>query len=883
MSKLFYINAEQRGNNIFLTYSHNGEVKYAKITDYQPTMYYEAHGQNTNFKELVSGVPLLPKKFKNVREANNAIREAHDVSGLTIYGNRNFQYAMLHEKFKDMENSYDTSLIRGFFLDIECPAEKGFPDPGKAAWAINCMCIYDTFTKKYRVWGLGDFAVNERVRRLLEDEKVNPDDVISFVMDDELELLQHMMGWWGENYPAYITGWNSSGFDLPYMCNRIQRMGLDMSDLSPWGQVMVREKEFQGKLEYKANICGIADLDYIELYKKNRFITRESYKLDFIASVELGRKKVDYSSVASDLRTLHKKDWELYATYNVVDVALIVQLEEKLGFLGITFAVAYAAGINYNDVSSPVATWENIFYRDLIDKNIILPNKKNHDKVNYEGAFVKAPQVGKHRWVCSFDLNSLYPHIIMGWNMSPETITSKVVPQVNVDMMVDGEPYDRPDGDLSVAPSGNTFLRSFQGIAGQQMERLYKERKAIKKQMLVHEQDGELVQSGDVNVINEMYSKYGMDVGNFDALVTEIAKQESLKGGGQQVRKILLNSFYGALANIYFCMFDIRIAESITLAGQLAIRWVGRKTNEYLNGVLKTDGVDYVVYTDTDSIYVNMEPVCAILGERHGFDHNAKEGEDVQKAVRALDQFCDDHMTPMIDRGYEDLAQYCNSYSQKMIMAREVISDNSVFCSKKMYAMSVWNSEGVQFEEAYIKVMGIGMVVKSSTPQFVRDASKNVVKLVLNKEESDVQDFIADFKKRFREEKPEAIAFPRGVNKLEESYCDVAGNFIQGKTVPIHSRAGIVYNKALRDYGLDDSYEFIGVADKMKFIHLELPNKLNQNVIGFTDVLPPELDLHKKVDYDIMFEKTFLKPVRDMTDLIGWTTEPVATLEDFFC
>jgi DNA polymerase elongation subunit (family B) len=636
-------------------------------------------------------------------------------------------------------------------------------------------------------------------------------------------------------------------------------------------------------MEYKVNICGIADLDYIDLYKKNRFITRESYKLDFIASVELDRKKVDYSEVASDLRTLHKKDWELYATYNVVDVALIVQLEEKLGFLGITFAVAYAAGINYGDVSSPVATWENIFFRDLINKKIILPNKKNHDKVSYEGAFVKAPQVGKHRWVCSFDLNSLYPHIIMGWNMSPETITSKVVPQVNVDMMVNGEHYDRPDGDLAVAPSGNTFLRSVQGIAGAQMERLYKERKSIKREMLAHEQDGEDIQSGDVDVIKDMHAKYGMDGASFDALATEIAKQVSLKDGGQQVRKILLNSFYGALANIYFCMFDIRIAESITLAGQLAIRWVGRKTNEYLNGILKTKDVDYVVYTDTDSIYVNMEPVCAILGEKLGFDHNAREGEDVQKAVRALDKFCEDKMQKMIDDGYQDLAQYCNSYQQKMVMAREVISDNSVFCSKKMYAMSVWNSEGVQFEDAYIKVMGIGMVVKSSTPQFVRDASKKTVKMILNSTEADVQDFIKDFKKSFRNEKPEAIAFPRGVNKLEETYCDVAGNIIQGKTVPIHSRAAIVYNKAVKDYGLDGNYETIGVADKMKFIHLELPNKLNQNVIGFVDTLPPELDLHKKVDYDLMFEKTYLKPVRDMMDLIGWSVEPVASLEDFFC
>ena len=249
-----------------------------------------------------------------------------------------------------------------------------------------------------------------------------------------------------------------------------------------------------GRMEQKAHILGVADLDYLELYKKNRFKVRESYKLDFIAHIELGKKKADYSEVAENLRTLHKKDWDLYTTYNITDVALVKQLDDKFGYLNITFAVAYAAGINYSDVQTPVGTWENIFYRDQIDKGVVLPNKKDHDKSKYEGGYVKYPQVGKHRWIVSFDLNSLYPHLIMGSNISPETITPIQVPDATVESILLGmhtgqRAYQYPEGhNVSVCASGYTFTNEFEGVMGQQMNRLYKERKAIKKEMLQHEQ-----------------------------------------------------------------------------------------------------------------------------------------------------------------------------------------------------------------------------------------------------------------------------------------------------------------------------------------------------------------------------------------------------------
>lgn len=877
MSDVFYINAETRNNKILLTYCHDKQIKYAQIDNYKPTLFSLSADPSSPYKELVSGKRLEPTQFSSIREANSVIREAHNNNDVTVYGNRNFNLTFLHENFREMETSYDISMIRGFMLDIECVADVGFPDPGKAEWPINVLTIYDTFTQKYFVWGEAPYDECNYIDKLKE-HGITADDIVYEQFDCEIKMLKHLLRWWRNHLPAYITGWNSSHFDLPYLCHRLQRLGLDMNKLSPWKSTFVREGEFYGKPEYTVFIAGIADLDYLDLYKKNRFITRESYKLDFIGEIELGRKKVDFSHVANNLRELRERDYDLFTTYNIIDVELIKALEDKLGFLSITFAVAYAAGINYGDVKSPVVTWTNIMYRDLIGKKVILPNVKEHAKASYEGGYVKDPQVGKHRWVCSFDLNSLYPHLIMQFNISPETILSTVVPDVNVDLMVEGTPYTKPEGDLIVCPSGNTFRKDFYGVAGLQMERLYKERKAIKKEMLEHEQDVVDIKGGHFDV-DAMYAKYGMQAStDHSALLVEAEKQVTLKDGGQMVRKILLNSFYGALANVYFPMFDIRLAESITKSGQLAIRWVGRKANEYLNGILQTEGVDYVVYTDTDSIYVCMEAVAKRLSVG-GKKFDVDNPDDRAKVVDELDSFCSTYMEDMIDKGYEDLRQYTNAYQQKMIMKREVISDNSVFCSKKRYMMSVWNSEGVAFDKAKIKVMGMDMV-KSSTPQVVRDAMKKTAELVLNGSQSDVHAFVGKFRQEFNQLPPESIAFPRGVNKLEETYCRPDGSFRDDVTVVINSRAAINFNNAVKSHNLD--YPLIVNGDKIKYVHLTEPNKLQTHVFGFTDTLPKELDIHKKVDYDLMLEKTYLKPMNDLVNLIGWSLEPRASIDAFF-
>lgn len=861
MSDLFYLDVRQHRSNILIRYYQDGVEKMMKYNKYKPSLYRRPiHGESGDCIDLIKSEPLVQETFDSIWDANTAIRESSGTS--KWFGNRNFNYTFLHENFKNTDQ-YDPSKIRVFYLDIECPSDSGFPEAALAEWAIDAMTIYDNIMNKYYIWSLYDFNPDDPE---LRKNNITPDMVVHKKFTNDYDLLDSMLSFWEKHCPVAVSGWHSSGFDLPYMYNRMLRLGLDPNRLSPWGSVRMKESEFQGRPVLSLDIVGVNDLDYLDLYKKNRFKTRESYKLNFIAHVELGKEKINFEEEASNLRNLNKVNPQKYQVYNIVDVQLVKLLDEKLGFMDVTFAVAYFAGINYSDVSSPVATWENIIYRHTIDKNIILPSKKDHDHVSYEGGFVLPPKVGKHKWVVSFDLNSLYPHLIEMYNISPETITDLVIQSASVDAMLGKVDLNAPD-DVAVAPTGNTFRKDKQGIAGYMMNTLYKERKSIKKEMLIHEQD--VIDAENGNNIEALKLKYNTD--SVDDIIKLANTQVTLKDGGQMVRKILLNSFYGALANIYFNLFDLRLAESITKGGQLSIRWIGIVLNKALNRMLNTDSVDYLIYTDTDSVYISME---AVVNKCNMAD------KDTQDIVKFLDKFCEEHMMPIIENGYQELADYVNAYDQKMIMAREVISDNSIFCSKKRYAMSVWNSEGVQFKEPYIKTLGLD-VVKSSTPEVCRVAMKETIKKMLNSSEEDVQSFIRDFKQKYKQFPVQDISFPRGVNKLEESYCRPDGSFRSNVTVPINSRASINYNRELRNLGLTD-YEVIRNGDKIKFVHLTAPNRLQQNVIGFVDVLPEEFNLHHKIDYDTMFFKTYLKPMDAIMQLIGWEAEPKATLDMFF-
>ncbi len=338
----------------------------------------------------------------------------------------------------------------------------------------------------------------------------------------------------------------------------------------------------------------------------------------------------------------------------------------------------------------------------------------------------------------------------------------------------------------------------------------------------------------------------------------------------QMAKKIALNSAYGAVGNQYFRYYKVENAEAITLSGQVSIRWIENKVNGYLNKLLSTEEIDYVVASDTDSIYINFGPlVNKFFGNKI---------EDKAKIVSLLNQVCEDKLEPFIDKSYEELANYVSAYEQKMFMKRENIADRGIWTAKKRYILNVWDSEGVRYEEPKLKMMGIE-AVKSSTPAPCRQAIKDALKLVMSGTEDDVIKFIDESRKKFKELPPEDIAFPRTVSDVTKHKSNAT---IYGKGTPIHARGALLYNHYIKEKKLDNKYSIINNGEKIKFCYLKKPNPIRENVISFISDFPTELDLDRYIDYDLQFEKAFLEPVKVILDAIGWNVEKTVNLESFF-
>jgi DNA polymerase elongation subunit (family B) len=353
-----------------------------------------------------------------------------------------------------------------------------------------------------------------------------------------------------------------------------------------------------------------------------------------------------------------------------------------------------------------------------------------------------------------------------------------------------------------------------------------------------------------------------------DSKKYEIEKLIARYNNLQLAKKVSLNSAYGAMGSQYFRFYDLRQALAVTSAGQLSIRWIENKLNQYLNKLLKTER-DYVIASDTDSIYLNLGPLV---------DSVYKKGKEPSAVISFMDKVCEDKIQPFIDESYKELAEYVHAYDQKMIMKREGLSDKGIWTAKKRYILNVYNNEGVQYNEPHLKVMGLEMV-KSSTPAAVREKMRQLIKLIVTTDELTVQKFIAEFKEEFKSLPVEEISFPRGMNGLKE-YSDSATLYKKG--TPIHVKGAILYNHYLKQHGLTSKYQSVREGEKIKFTYLKSPNPFKDTVVSYPTRLPKEFGLQEYIDYDLQFEKTFLDPIKIILDSIGWETEKQSTLESFF-
>ena len=828
----FYTNVQMIGNNFLVREVVNGKREIYK-EEYSPTLFVKSN-KKTKYKTL-DGESVEPVKPGTVRDCREFYKKYDGVDGFKIFGNNRYIFQYLSDKYPQDEVKFDISQINLVTMDIEVKAEQGFPDPESCSEEMLTISLQDYATKKITTWGRKPYVPTQ-------------DNVTYYHFSDEIEMLNSFLYHWSKNPPDVITGWNVRLYDIPYLCGRISRIMGDKKCklLSPWGLVSQDEIYISGRRYNVYDIAGMTTLDYLELYKKFTYKAQESYRLDYIAGVELGQKKLDHSEFDT-FKDFYSGNWKKFVDYNIIDVELVDRLEDKMKLIELALTMAYDAKVNYQDVMYQVRMWDTIIYNYLKKRNIVIPPKDSSEKNDkYAGAYVKEPKPGKYDWVVSFDLNSLYPHLIMQYNISPETLLETKHPSVTVDKILGEELTFEMYKDSAVCANGAQYRKDVKGFLPELMEKMYAERVVFKKRMLEAKQAYEKTPT--------------------KTLEKEIARCNNI----QMAKKISLNSAYGAIGNQYFRYYKLANAEAITLSGQVSIRWIENKMNDYLNKLLKTEDIDYVIASDTDSIYINFGPlVDKFFGNK--IDNKAK-------IVSLLDQVCQDKLEPFIDKSYQELANYVNAYDQKMFMKRENIADRGIWTAKKRYILNVWDSEGVRYEEPKLKMMGIE-AVKSSTPAPCRKMIKDALNIMMSGTEEDVIKFIDDSRVQFKKLPPEDIAFPRMVSNVNKHKSTSS---IYAKGTPIHARGALLYNHHIKDKKLDNKYSLINNGEKIKFCYLKKPNWIHENVISFISDFPTELDLDKSIDYELQFEKAFLEPVKVILDAIGWNVEKVVNLELFF-
>lgn len=866
MNNFYTSITRHKGDILYRGYTPNG-TRIEKREKFSPTFYLQSKDPS-KYKSL-DGKYLNSYEFNSMYEGKEFLETYKDMEGVKVYGTKNYVHQYITNNFPT-DIKFNQKHINIVNFDIEVASDDGFPSPDEALHPVISIALKSSKSSIYQVWGLDEYDPTKTELDMADNH------IKYHKCNTETELLVSFINYWTKNYPDIVTGWYIRQFDIPYLVNRICRLAGEIPSedsqikckparkLSPWNIVGTGSLRGLKSAKYGYELEGIQIADYIELFKKFGYSygPQESYKLDHIAYTVLGENKLSYEE-HGNLHNLYKADHQKFIDYNIKDVQLVDRIDSKMGLINLVLTMAYKGGVNVSDTFGTTAIWESIIYRRLLKNDVIPPVEQisqcmyglvgNPDNQTYDadgakqaqrtiaGGYVKSPRPGAYDWVVSFDLNSLYPNIIVQSNISPETIikdktwnyfTQGVNHYLNND--------DIQTDDYSVCASGVPFSKKKQGIIPELIVEYYAERSSIKQKMLKVKQEYEQTKN--------------------KSLESEINQLEN----NQMAIKILLNSLYGAMANKYFKFFDNALAESVTLTGQLSIKWAERAINNKMNKVLKTEGKDYVIAIDTDSVYINFGPLVTKWA--------------LKDPVESLDEICKTYFEPMIAKSYDKLFHKLNAYTPRMEMGREVIADRGIWMAKKRYILNVHNNEGVQYAEPKLKIMGIE-AIKSSTPEVVRDKFKEIFKIIITGSEAKTRLFINEFKSDFKLLPADKVSFPRGVSELDK-WKD--RRMIYKKGTPIHVRGSLLYNYQIKDKGLDKIHAIIQKGEKIKFTYLKLPNPIRENVISFPDYLPDSLQLSKYIDYDKQFEKTFIEPLEPILDAVGWSLTEQATLEDFF-
>lgn len=817
MIRKFYTNVFPYKGKIYERFVDDTGKKQFSSSKYKPSLFVSSTIK-TGY-ETIHKQPVKKIQFDSIYKAKDWAKYNKDIT----LGNIDFQYPYISDYYpNDIE--YNVDDVDTFYLDIEVTADNGFPDINNPQDSVTAITV--CFKDIYYVWGLDTYTTSRS-------------DVVYRKCQNEDELILLFISFWTKHKPDILTGWYVKFFDIPYLIARCIKLGLkdQVKLLSPIKTIFEKHTTIHKK-DYKYyDIYGVAILDYIDLYKKFNLKKQESYKLGYIGYVELGMEKIQDDEIAG--YNLYKTDYQKFIDYNIRDVEIVVGLEKKKKMIELVMFIAYHAKINYQDVFSPVKTWDNIIFNYLKQHNIAIPLKDSGSKgEEYIGAYVKIPETGRYTNILLFDIKSLYPSIICSLNISPETLCephTQDLRDLRSDLSVDCvlEKLVTTNAlkkhNYSVGVNGALYDRTKQGMLPILVKKLFADRTTAKTKMLTLKKQDAVLHKDDISYLD--------------------IKQHAFK--------ILLNSLYGGLGNQYFRFYNIDNAEAITLTGQTIIKWIIQGVDEHLNKHFKTKGVNYIFYCDTDSIFISLPNV----------------------PVDKLQEISDNVISPAIEDLFVELHDYLNMYENFFTMGRELIATTGIWTAKKRYMMNVTNKDNIDYSaDPILEIKGIESV-RTTTPEICRKKIEECIKLILREDESVVEDFINNFEIEFNKLPPEDIASPTTVNNIEDYMSDVSSIKPYNKSTPIQVRGSILYNMKLKEMGLTNKYSEIQSGEKVKYVYLKVPNGIDENVIAFSSVLPNEYDLHDYIDYKTQFTKSFLEPIKRITTVINWRINATPALD----
>lgn len=833
----FYTHVYSASGGIYYRGYENGSRVAAQIKTYKPSLFVPTI-EESPYKNIY-GEKLQRLQFNSISAANRFIEQNEQDDQKYVYGMTRYHFAYIGDEFPNTIH-YDESLIRKATLDIEVDTSNGFASVDDPFASVLTITI--RIRKVFYVFGLKPY-------------KTNRTDVRYIYCRDEHKMLQTFLSFWKQIDVDILFGWNTDGYDIPYLVNRLRRLfdkkGAD--DLSPWGIIRNIQINFKGQPRPAFELVGIASLDYQDLYR--RYMPKlESEALNFVAEHELGEKKLDYTG---SLHDLYVKDFNKFIEYNIQDVALVEKLDEKLSLSSMVIATAYDAKCNYTDVQQQVRMWDAICFNALKKKKIAVPLIKTNHKANqYAGAYVLPTQAGKRKWIVSFDFASLYPSIIMEHNISPEMMDDHVDRVLNPSMPCTPDNFVAKEIDLSQLPekdlvctgSGWLFKYDGKGFLGEILEGMFADRKRFK------------------DLMQESKQKYekAADEEERRSLSFDIAKYHNY----QWAKKIQLNAAYGSLGNQYFRFFDIRLAVSVTLTGQTLLLWVKNKIFSELKKKYQLEH-DPIVYGDTDSLYISALP----------FVESLPEGLSQKEILDLVDkEYCAKELNTIIQSALHEFREYFNTPRKRLNMVRDVICEDAIFVSKKRYLMEMLDAEGVRFAKPKRKVLGLEMI-KSTTPKFCKEWLDVCTDYLLKRSPSELTSLVEKYREEFNQMPLEKISYPVNMSDLEK-YVTPTG---LRTGAPIQVTAAYHFNRQLEKLGLSEKYDPIKPGSRIRFFYLKDANPFGTHVMGMLDRVPPELELHQWIDYHRQFEKVFVGPLNILLKAIGWrqVEEPPSVLGIF--